>query len=47
MDIIAALLIALGLRHTAPAVYHTPIKTIPLVIEPAPGVIEQWSWGPL
>lgn len=48
MDIVYALLIALGLRHEAPAVvYHAPVKTLPLVVENDPAVVlDTWHWGP-
>lgn len=46
MDIVYALLIMLGLRHPAPAEYHAPIKTLPLVIEVDPMPLGQWDWGP-
>lgn len=45
-NVIAAALILLGLRHEAPAVYHAPVKTLPLVIEHDPAVIQTWNWGP-
>lgn len=47
MDIVYALLIALGLRHSAPAVYTAPVKTLPLVVENDPAVVlDTWHWGP-
>lgn len=46
MDLIYALLILFGLRHPAPAVYRTPVKTLPLIIENDPSTLETWEWGP-
>ena len=46
MDYLAALLIMLGVWHPAPAVYHAPIKTLPLVIEHDPAIVQSWKWGP-
>jgi hypothetical protein len=45
MDLIFALLIALGARHSAPAAYHAPVKTLPLVVQNDPAVIHEWHWG--
>lgn len=45
MEIVYALLIVLGLRHPAPAQYHTPIKTLPLVVAVDP-LLQSWGWGP-
>jgi hypothetical protein len=51
MDILYALLIALGLRHNAPGT----VKPLPLVIQPGtvetipdplPYVLESYEWGP-
>lgn len=47
MDVVYAVLILLGLRHPAPAVYHAPVKTLPLIIEVEPSLLEQWEWGPV
>lgn len=44
MDIVYALLIALGLRHSAPAVYTAPVKTLPLVVETPATVLGEWQW---
>lgn len=45
MDFVYALLILFGLRHPAPAVYHAPVKTLPLVVDTAPSPLAQWQWG--
>lgn len=46
MDYLAALLIMLGVRHPAPAVYQAPVKTLPLVVEHDPAIVQSWNWGP-
>lgn len=46
MEIVYAVLILLGLRHPAPANYHAPIKTLPLVIPADQVPLDHWSWGP-
>lgn len=46
MDIVYALLIALGLRHPAPAEFHAPVKTLPLIVPAPADALGQWSWGP-
>jgi hypothetical protein len=45
MDLVYALLILLGMRHPAPAVYHAPVKTLPLVIETPASPLGEWDWG--
>jgi hypothetical protein len=45
MDLLLALLIVAGLRHPAPAVYHAPVKALPLVVQDAPTVLDTWTWG--
>jgi len=44
IDLIAALLIVLGMRHSAPAVYRAPVMTLPAV-HPLPTVLEHRNWG--
>lgn len=46
MDLVYALLIVLGLRRPAPAVYHTPVKALPLIVPAPPEVLDTWYWGP-
>lgn len=47
MDYLAALLVLLGARHAAPATYHAPVKTLPLVVqEDHPTVLLERGWGP-
>lgn len=52
MDILYAIIVALGLRHTAPGT----VKPLPLVIQPGtvetipdplPYVLESYEWGPV
>lgn len=45
MDIITALLIASGLLHPAPAQYHAPVKTLPLIVTNDGTVLAQWDWS--
>lgn len=45
MDLIYAALILLGLRHPAPAEYHAPVRTLPLIVENDDSVIQMWEWG--
>ena len=46
MDLLLALLIVAGLRHPAPAVhYQAPVKTLPLVVQDVPTVLDTWTWG--
>lgn len=45
MDLIYAMLIMLGLRHPAPAVYQTPVKALPLIVPADPAVLQIWEWG--
>jgi hypothetical protein len=47
MDIVTALLVMLGgVRHSAPASYHAPVRTLPLVAPADPGVLSAQHWGP-
>lgn len=45
MDYLAALLIMFGVRHQAPAVYHAPVKHIPIVVENDPLILQTQHWG--
>lgn len=45
MDLVYAVLIALGLRHNAPAEYHAPVKTLPLIVPAPADALGEWSWG--
>lgn len=46
MDIVTALLVVLGgVRHSAPAAYHAPVRTLPLVVPADPAVLSAQHWG--
>ena len=46
MDLIYALLIVLGLRHPAPAEFHAPVRTLPLIVPAPADVLSEQNWGP-
>lgn len=46
MDLVYTVLILFGLRHPAPAVFHEPVRTLPLIVENDPAIVlGGWEWG--